>query len=164
MSMKQPWSWGGVQQEREVACMSLELTLDVITQICPFVLYFREELRKKYSSNANVKIDEDYTRTKQDFYRMDLDRMQVTHMHTQILTCTHIFAIKECNVSKPWSKCESSFCVDPGGRSTVDMERINSEHFTVCVNRLSLVVGPMCGTLRTVQPPTSVQSTGLQLV
>ena len=27
--------------------------------------------------NANNKISEDYTRTKQDFYRMDLDRMQV---------------------------------------------------------------------------------------
>ena len=33
MSMKQPWSWGGIQQEREVACMSLELSLGVITHI-----------------------------------------------------------------------------------------------------------------------------------
>ena len=28
---EEPWSWGGIQQEREVAWMSLELLLGVIT-------------------------------------------------------------------------------------------------------------------------------------
>ena len=40
---------------------------------------FRVELRKKYSSDAATKVDLDYTRTKQDFHRMDLDRMDEYH-------------------------------------------------------------------------------------
>ncbi|XP_067667859.1 dentin sialophosphoprotein-like [Haliotis asinina] len=39
----------------------------------------RRELRDKYSQNATKKIDEDYTRTKQDFYRMDLDKLDEVH-------------------------------------------------------------------------------------
>ncbi|KAK2170262.1 hypothetical protein NP493_1155g00126 [Ridgeia piscesae] len=39
----------------------------------------REALRKKYSSNADTKIEKDYTRTKQDFHRMDLDKMDEYH-------------------------------------------------------------------------------------
>ncbi|XP_046564224.1 uncharacterized protein LOC124273057 isoform X2 [Haliotis rubra] len=39
----------------------------------------RRELRDKYSQNATKKIDEDYNRTKQDFYRMDLDKLDEVH-------------------------------------------------------------------------------------
>ena len=38
---------------------------------------FRDELKKKYSMDANAKIDEDYNRTKNDYYRMDLDQLEV---------------------------------------------------------------------------------------
>ncbi|XP_076456416.1 uncharacterized protein LOC143290787 [Babylonia areolata] len=35
----------------------------------------RKELKTKYSSQARSKVDADYQRTRQDFYRMDLDRL-----------------------------------------------------------------------------------------
>lgn len=39
----------------------------------------REDLRKKYSAEAQSKIDQDYKRTKNDFYRMELDKMEELH-------------------------------------------------------------------------------------
>ncbi|ESO83233.1 hypothetical protein LOTGIDRAFT_236810 [Lottia gigantea] len=39
----------------------------------------REELKQKYSANATKKIEEDYEKTKQDFYRMDLDKLNEVH-------------------------------------------------------------------------------------
>ena len=42
-------------------------------------MIFRDELRKKYSTNANEKVDEDYKRTKNDFYRMELDKLEDVH-------------------------------------------------------------------------------------
>lgn len=36
---------------------------------------FRQELKDKYSSQAKEKVDADYKRTQQDFYRMELDRI-----------------------------------------------------------------------------------------
>lgn len=39
----------------------------------------RSELRKKYSSCASDKVKEDYKRTKADFFRMELDRMEAYH-------------------------------------------------------------------------------------
>lgn len=39
----------------------------------------REELRKKYTNNADGKVNEEYERTKADFYRMELDRMKDYH-------------------------------------------------------------------------------------
>ncbi len=41
--------------------------------------YFRDELRKSYSTNATSKVEEDYVRTKQDFYRMELDKLNDIH-------------------------------------------------------------------------------------
>lgn len=35
----------------------------------------RRELREKYTSNATEKLKKDYARTKQDFYRMELDKL-----------------------------------------------------------------------------------------
>ena len=45
------------------------------------LLYFfrREELRQKYSHQAGKKIEQDYKRTKGDFYRMELDKMGEYH-------------------------------------------------------------------------------------
>lgn len=40
---------------------------------------YRKELRKKYSASGEAKTEEDYKRTKQDFYRMELDRMEDYH-------------------------------------------------------------------------------------
>ncbi|KAK6959680.1 halomucin [Biomphalaria glabrata] len=39
----------------------------------------REHLKTKYSANAQAKIKEDYTRTQQEFYRMELDRLDQVH-------------------------------------------------------------------------------------
>ena len=39
-----------------------------------FSILYREEIRNKYSKNADSKIVEEYERTKQDFYRMELDK------------------------------------------------------------------------------------------
>ncbi|XP_064596635.1 dentin sialophosphoprotein-like [Liolophura sinensis] len=39
----------------------------------------REELKQKYSANAKQKIDADYERTTQDYYRMELDKMDEIH-------------------------------------------------------------------------------------
>ncbi|KAL5014239.1 hypothetical protein ScPMuIL_008509 [Solemya velum] len=39
----------------------------------------RNELKQKYSLNAEGKIQKDYTRTKQDFYRMELDKLEEVH-------------------------------------------------------------------------------------
>lgn len=39
----------------------------------------RQELKTKYSSSAKSKIDEDYKRTQQDFYRMELDKLDEVH-------------------------------------------------------------------------------------
>lgn len=39
----------------------------------------RQELKVKYGSSAKTKVDEDYKRTKQDFYRMELDKLNEVH-------------------------------------------------------------------------------------
>ncbi|XP_012942745.2 uncharacterized protein LOC106012931 [Aplysia californica] len=39
----------------------------------------RQELKTKYSSSAKTKVDEDYRRTQQDFYRMELDKLDEVH-------------------------------------------------------------------------------------
>ncbi|XP_064652837.1 myb-like protein X isoform X2 [Lineus longissimus] len=43
------------------------------------VRMLRNKLREKYSANAGVKVDEDYKRTKQDYHRMELDRLDQVH-------------------------------------------------------------------------------------
>ena len=52
-------------------------------QICQIpihsVLFHREELKKCYSSSAEGKIDEEYKRTKDDYYRMELDKVEEYH-------------------------------------------------------------------------------------
>ncbi|XP_076082890.1 uncharacterized protein LOC143053955 isoform X1 [Mytilus galloprovincialis] len=40
---------------------------------------FREEMNQRFSLNAPQKIDKDYKRTKDDFYRMDLDKIEEIH-------------------------------------------------------------------------------------
>nr|KAG5710896.1 hypothetical protein BaRGS_027047 [Batillaria attramentaria] len=51
----------------------------------------RKELKDKYSSQAKQKIDADYKRTQQDFYRMDLDRMdKVAPTSRRHLTSTYM--------------------------------------------------------------------------
>lgn len=40
---------------------------------------FREEMRSKFSPHAQNKVDSDYNRTKQDFYRMELDKIDEIH-------------------------------------------------------------------------------------
>ncbi|KAL8599461.1 hypothetical protein ACOMHN_066765 [Nucella lapillus] len=39
----------------------------------------RKELKTKYSSQSRSKVDADYQRTRADFYRMDLDRLDQVH-------------------------------------------------------------------------------------
>jgi len=39
----------------------------------------RAELRKKYTDNSDAKVQAEYTRTKKDFYRMELDKMHEFH-------------------------------------------------------------------------------------
>ncbi|XP_021377604.1 glutamic acid-rich protein-like isoform X1 [Mizuhopecten yessoensis] len=43
------------------------------------VAKFRTELKGRFSSNAQKKVDMDYQRTKDDFYRMDLHRLDEVH-------------------------------------------------------------------------------------
>lgn len=43
------------------------------------LITYREELKTKYSSTAKTKIDAEYNRTKQDFKRMELDRLNEYH-------------------------------------------------------------------------------------
>lgn len=40
---------------------------------------FREEMNQRFSLNAPQKVDKDYKRTKDDFYRMDLDKIEEIH-------------------------------------------------------------------------------------
>jgi len=40
---------------------------------------FRQEYRDKYSTYAEKRIEQDYKKTKEDFYRMDLDRLDEIH-------------------------------------------------------------------------------------
>ena len=39
----------------------------------------REEIKNKFSSQAGAKVQEDYKRTKEDFFRMELDKMDEIH-------------------------------------------------------------------------------------
>ncbi|KAJ8322318.1 hypothetical protein KUTeg_000789 [Tegillarca granosa] len=39
----------------------------------------QEEMRSKFSPHAQNKVDSDYNRTKQDFYRMELDKIDEIH-------------------------------------------------------------------------------------
>ena len=43
------------------------------------MLIFRKELREKYSSQGKAKIEKDYERTKVDFYRMELHKLNDVH-------------------------------------------------------------------------------------
>ncbi|XP_041360941.1 ABC transporter F family member 4-like isoform X2 [Gigantopelta aegis] len=52
----------------------------------------RRELEEKYSANAQSKIDEDFKRTQEDFYRMELDRMDEYHPSNRPLMCQAYFA------------------------------------------------------------------------
>lgn len=51
----------------------------------------RKELKTKYSSQSKQKVDQDYKRTQQDFYRMDLDRLDhVAPNNRRHLTSTYM--------------------------------------------------------------------------
>ena len=39
------------------------------------VCFYRKELREKYGRKADKKVSEEYERTKNDFYRMELDKL-----------------------------------------------------------------------------------------
>ena len=43
------------------------------------IVNFRQELKKKYSSKASAKSRDDYARTKEDFYRLELDQIDAVH-------------------------------------------------------------------------------------
>lgn len=40
---------------------------------------YRQEMDQRFSINAPTKVDSDYKRTKDDFYRMDLDKLDEIH-------------------------------------------------------------------------------------
>ncbi|KAK7502929.1 hypothetical protein BaRGS_00005878, partial [Batillaria attramentaria] len=68
----------------------------------------RKELKDKYSSQAKQKIDADYKRTQQDFYRMDLDRMdKVAPTSRRHLTSTYMAYLQ----NTPGSRRAVSECV-----------------------------------------------------
>ena len=70
--------------------------------------------------------------------------------------------IKKFNVAKAWSKCGSSFCVNhEGSGSTINMERVDSQHFAVCMNCQLPIIYP--GVWQLCSPIIFVQSTGLEL-
>ncbi|XP_070209070.1 neurofilament heavy polypeptide-like isoform X2 [Littorina saxatilis] len=68
----------------------------------------RKELKTKYSSQARTKVDADYKRTQQDFYRMELDRMEkVAPTSRRHLTSTYMAYLQ----NTPGSRRAVSDCV-----------------------------------------------------
>ncbi|KAK6186966.1 hypothetical protein SNE40_006221 [Patella caerulea] len=68
----------------------------------------REELRQKYSANATKKVEEDYEKTKQDFYRMDLDKLNEVHpVNRQHMKSTYFAYLQ----NTPGSKKAVNECV-----------------------------------------------------
>ena len=51
----------------------------------------------------------------------------------------------DCLCAITFSSEEAITFVDPGGRSTIDIERINSQHFTVHLNCQSPIIDPLGG-------------------
>lgn len=59
--------------------------------------WYREELKKTYSSQAEGKQEAEYKRTKQDFYRMELDRMEDYHPSSRPMMRKTYFAYLQNN-------------------------------------------------------------------
>ena len=69
------------------------VTLLTLPQVLTFqflTFHFREQLKERYGGNADIRFKSDYTRTKQDWYRMELEELkkinEVNRGHMQ-LTC-----------------------------------------------------------------------------
>jgi len=68
----------------------------------------REELRKKYNSDTDDRVNVEYNRTKQDFYRMELDKMDEYHPSSKPKMKATYYAYLENN---PGSKKAIHECI-----------------------------------------------------
>ncbi|RUS76164.1 hypothetical protein EGW08_016076, partial [Elysia chlorotica] len=79
-SQSSPARKGGSTRLPKFPVVNLE-TRDLATKQLFYsdVPALRHELKTKYSSSAKTKVAEDYERTQQDFYRMELDKLDQVH-------------------------------------------------------------------------------------
>ena len=80
---------------------------------------YRQQLREKYSQNAGSRVDEEYTRTKQDYYRMDLDKLEEIHPLNRDHMRETYFAYLQNN---PGSKKAIQECVKETEKEMKDQE------------------------------------------